>query len=185
MWHVPLPPCGVLCSSKHESRQNLSTRYRGQCCGHSTHQREQTIFVFFWNEVCPPPKKRQKNLSVFLDQILDPGGFEKSSITDQISFLTSTSMSLRQNCLSIAKSTEWTEAWKTLFLLMNTLYSVVWIVSSRPLMGLEYRTKSINGRFSGNYNTSLCMRTMEVVICGDPRPIHTGERTSSDDSHEW
>lgn len=41
---------------------------------------------------------------------LPPGAFEKSSITDQTSFLTSPSMSLRQNCLSIAKAAECTGA---------------------------------------------------------------------------
>ncbi len=44
-------------------------------------------------------------LCLHLAQILAP--LVKSSITDQISFLIPESMSLRQNCLSIAKATEW------------------------------------------------------------------------------
>ena len=58
--------------------------------------------------------------SVFiLLKSLPPGDFEKSSITDQISFLTPESTSLRQNCLSIAKSADYTGTWKTLHLIID------------------------------------------------------------------
>jgi hypothetical protein len=42
------------------------------------------------------------------DKSLPPGALTKSSTTDQISFLTPASMSLRQHCLSIAKALECT-----------------------------------------------------------------------------
>ncbi len=54
-----------------------------------------------------------KHLILYLhwscSNLCPPGALEKSSITDQISFLTTASMSLRQNCLSMATAAEWRE----------------------------------------------------------------------------
>ena len=100
------------------------------------------MWYTYWNTCFEPSASTKRAYCDYsLLKSWPPGALEKSSITDQISVLTPWSISLRQNCLSIAKAVESMGAWKSLHLIMKTHSSI-------PHLGVQLALLEVIGERS-------------------------------------